>query len=244
MAPRETEKMWAALAPFYDVMYQWKDYRAESEQVHRLIQARRVSSGRSLLDVACGTGEHTRFLREHYDVTGLDLNREMLKVARNKNPGIPLRCRDMTSFDLKRRFDAVVCLFSSIAYVRTYRNLRRSIACFEKHLKPGGVLVIEPFFTTGTFLPGSIHGGTMEGEGVKISRHSVSRRRGNLAVLDFHFLLSTKKGVRYFHDTHELALFDPSRFLEILSDAGLRARYCEDGLTPGRGLYVSLKALP
>jgi ubiquinone/menaquinone biosynthesis C-methylase UbiE len=236
--------MWATLAPFYDVMYQWKDYRAESEQVHQLIQEHRLSSGDALLDVACGTGEHTRYFRERYRVTGIDLNPEMLKVARRKTSGISFLRRDMTSFDLKRRFDAVVCLFSSIAYVRTYRNLRRSIACFEKHLKPGGVLVIEPFFTTGTFQPGSIHGGTMEGEGVRISRHSVSRRRGNLAVLDFHFLLSTEKGVRYFRDTHELALFDRSRFLEILSDAGLRTWYCEDGLTPGRGLYMSLKALP
>ncbi len=243
MAQRDTEKMWAELAPFYDVLYLWKDYAAEAARVHQLIQTHRMSSGNTLLDVACGTGEHTRFLREHYDVTGVDLNREMLKVARRKIPGVPLLCRDMTSFDLKRRFDAVVCLFSSIAYVRIYRNLKRTIACFGRHLKPGGILVIEPFFTTETFLPGSIHAGTLEAEGVKISRHTVSRRRGNLAVLDFHFLLSTMKGVQYFRDTHELALFDRERFLEILSDAGLRTWYYEDGLMRDRGLYVSLKAL-
>ena len=193
MAPKEAEKMWAELAPYYDVLYQWKDYRSEAARIHQLIQSHRLSSGNALLDVACGTGEHTRFLREHYCVTGIDLNPEMLKVARRKIPGISFLRRDMASFDLKRRFDAIVCLFSSIAYVRTYRHLRRTIACFGKHLKPGGILVIEPFFTTRTFLPGSIQGGTMEGEGVRISRHNVSRRRGNLAVLEFHFLLSTKR---------------------------------------------------
>ncbi len=243
MAPKETEKMWAELAPFYDVMYQWKDYRAEAERIHKLIQAHRMSSGNTLLDVACGTGGHTEFLREYFDVTGIDLNRAMLKVARKKIPGVPLLCRDMASFGLKRRFDAVVCLFSSIAYVRTYRNLKQAIACFGRHLKPGGILVIEPFFRTETFLPGTIQAGTLEAEGVKISRHTVSRRRGNLAVLDFHFLLSTMKGVQYFRDTHELALFDRERFLEILSDAGLRTWYYEDGLMRERGLYVSLKAL-
>lgn len=242
MTPNETEKMWAELAPAYDVMYQWKDYRTESERVHQLIRTHRLSHGNTLLDVACGTGGHTEFLRERYDITGVDLNREMLKVARKKNPGIPLRCRDMTSFDLKRRFDAVVCLFSSIAYVRTYRNLKRSIACFSRHLKPGGILVIEPFFTKETFRPGSIHAGTQKGEGVMVSRHSSSRRRGKLAVLDFHFLLSSTRGVRYYRDTHELALFDRERFLEILSGAGLRTWYYDDGLMPDRGLYVSLKA--
>ncbi len=325
MAPNETEKMWAELAPYYDILYQWKDYRAEAARVHQLIQTHRLSSGNALLDAACGTGGHTRFLCEHYRVTGIDLNPEMLKVARRKIPGVSFLRRDMTLFALKRRFDAIVCLFSSIAYVRTCRNLRRTVACFAKHLKPGGILVLEPFFTnktflpgnTGagstspivlsnqclkeripdieslkeqtsawtndrnnkskavhwrfttddariklrklyqttfsrqrvlepfftnkTFLPGSIHGGTMEGEGVRISRHNVSRRRGNLAVLDFHFLLSTKKGVRYFRDTHELALFDSERFLEILADEGLRPRFDKHGLMRDRGLYLALK---
>ena len=241
MAPNETEKMWAELAPYYDILYQWKDYRAEAARVHQLIQTHRLSSGNALLDVACGTGGHTRFLCEHYRVTGIDLNPEMLKVARRKIPGVSFLRRDMTLFALKRRFDAIVCLFSSIAYVRTCRNLRRTVACFAKHLKPGGILVLEPFFTNKTFLPGSIHGGTMEGEGVRISRHNVSRRRGNLAVLDFHFLLSTKKGVRYFRDTHELALFDSERFLEILADEGLRPRFDKHGLMRDRGLYLALK---
>ena len=241
MAANETEKMWVELAPFYDVMYQWKDYRAESERVHQLIRSHRVSNGNTLLDVACGTGGHSRYLRDHYDITGIDLNREMLKVARRKIPGVTFLSRDMTSFNLKRRFDAVICLFSSIAYVRTYRNLKRTIAGFARHLKPGGILIIEPFFTKETFVAGSINGGTLEAEGVKISRHNVSRRRGNLAVLDFHFLLSTKKGTRYFRDTHEMALFDGERFFENMAHAGLRPRYKESGLMPGRGLYVSVK---
>lgn len=241
MAPNETEKMWAELAPVYDVMYQWKDYRTESERVHQLIRTHCLSHGNTLLDVACGTGGHTRYLRDHYDITGVDLNREMLKVARRKIPGVTFLSRDMTSFNLKRRFDAVICLFSSIAYVRTYRNLKRTIACFAGHLKPGGILIIEPFFTKETFVAGSIHGGTLEADGLRISRHNVSRRRGNLAVLDFHILLSTKKGTRYFRDTHEMALFDREKFLEIMAHAGLRPRYKESGLMPGRGLYVSLK---
>lgn len=242
MAANETEKMWVELAPFYDVIYQWKDYRAESERIHQLIRSHCVSNGNTLLDVACGTGGHTEFLRDRYDITGIDLNREMLKVARRKIPGVTFLSRDMSSFNLNRRFDAVICLFSSIAYVRTYRNLKRTIACFARHLKPGGVLIIEPFFTKETFIAGSIHAATLEAEDAKITRHNVSRRRGNMAVLDFHFLLSTKRGTRYFRDVHEMALFDRERFLEITAHAGLTSRYDENGLMPGRGLYVSVKA--
>ena len=134
MTQPKPEKMWAELAPYYDVLYQWKDYRAEAKKVLELIRRYGKSSGHSLLDVACGTGGHTEFLSKRHAVTGIDLNPEMLKVARRKIPDVLFLRSDMTSFDLKRSFDAIVCLFSSIAYVKTYRNLKRTIACFERHL--------------------------------------------------------------------------------------------------------------
>ena len=233
--------MWAALAPYYDVIYGWKNYREESERITELIRKHGRTAGRTILDVACGTGGHSEHLQKRFDVTGIDLNPEMLKVARKRVPEISFKRADMTSFDLGRQFDAIVCLFSSIAYLRNYRNLKRAVRCFGQHLKPGGVLIIEPFFTRDTFTVGTIHGGTMEGDGVKISRHNVSRRRGDLAILDFHYLPSTKSGVQHFNDLHELALFDTDGFLEILEEAGLRSRFYKNGLMKGRGLYVSVK---
>ena len=241
MTSRGHEMMWAELPPYYDVIYQWKDYRGESRRIEDLIGKHKKTHGKELLAVACGTGGHLQYLRKCFKATGIDASQQMLREARKKCPGVALRQDDMMSFQINRCFDAIICLFSSIAYVRTDRNLKKTIKHFGDQLNPGGVLIIEPFLTRETFFTGEIDGGTMSGDGIKISRLNVSRRRGNVAILDFHFLVATKSGVRHLRDLHELGLFDVKRFLEHLRGGGLRARFLKNGLMKDRGLYLAVK---
>jgi ubiquinone/menaquinone biosynthesis C-methylase UbiE len=103
--------MFSRSADLYDALYAtFKDYADEAARLRELIGP----DARTLLDVACGTGAHLELLREHYEVVGLDLDPELLAIARGRLPGVELVEGDMTGFDLGRRFDAVACLFSSI----------------------------------------------------------------------------------------------------------------------------------
>ena len=105
---------------FYDAVYSWKDYDAESERLHALIEER-VPGAKTLLDVACGTGTHLARLAQWYSVEGVDLDPEMLELARQKVPAAPLEVGDMVALELGRRFDVVACLFSSIGYAGSGR---------------------------------------------------------------------------------------------------------------------------
>jgi ubiquinone/menaquinone biosynthesis C-methylase UbiE len=49
-------------AHLYDLIYSFKDYGEEAQDLVSLIRERNPKAG-SLLDVACGTGEHLRLLR-------------------------------------------------------------------------------------------------------------------------------------------------------------------------------------
>ena len=237
---QKTEKMWAELAPYYDVWYQWKDYCLESQYIHELIKKYKKSAGNKLLDVACGTGGHIEHLSNQYESVGLDRNPYMLKEARKKCPKIKFHRGDMINFDLKQQFDVVTCLFIAIAYAKTYTNLKKSISCMAKHLVPGGVIIIEPFFSPESYNNRQINGGTQSGNDCKICRMNVSRKRGNLAIIDFHFLIATKRGVQYLRDQHYLALFDSGRFLKIFENAGFQAKFLKNGLMKGRGLYIAV----
>ena len=62
----------------------------------------------------------------------------------------------MVDFDLGSRFDAVICLFSSIGYVRKPEQLRQAIRTMSKHLRSGGVLAVEPWLTPDEFHPGKV----------------------------------------------------------------------------------------
>jgi SAM-dependent methyltransferase len=106
------------------------------------------SNGRQLLDVACGTGLEDLHLKEHFEVTGVDLNRGVLKIARKRNPQVKYVRGDMKSFRLKRNFDVVTC-FDAMMYLRNHAELAKALKNFHTHLKPGGVLV---FYIDESFL--------------------------------------------------------------------------------------------
>src|ERR1700736_4847286 len=118
--------MFTETTRFYDAIYSFKDYRKESEILVDLLS---LQKGRSLLDVACGTGKHLEFLRHHFSCEGLDLDDKLLAIAENRLPGIPLHHADMTDFALGEQFDAVTCLFSAIGFVQTVDRLRSSLRC-------------------------------------------------------------------------------------------------------------------
>jgi len=241
MDSMKSEKMWEELAKYYDLLYAWKPYEKEANTIHDLIQKNKKTSGSEMLDVACGTGNHIQFLKKDYKITGTDLNKDMLKVAKKKFPKLKFQQANMISFNLKKKFDVITCLFSSIGYVKTYANLKKTVASFSKHLKTGGVLIIEPFITKEAYHSGRPHANFVNEPDVKICRMNVNKKRGNIAILDFHFLIATKKGIGHLHDKHKLGLFDIDKFLQILKDNSFQAIYLKNGLMKERGLYVAVK---
>jgi hypothetical protein len=64
--------MFAKTAEFYDLVYSFKDYEAEAAKIRNLIHAKHPSA-KAILDVACGTGEHARFLASDFSIDGIDL---------------------------------------------------------------------------------------------------------------------------------------------------------------------------
>src|SRR5688572_604844 len=133
--------MYSQSARLYDFMYEGKDYAAAAQHVRRAIEAVNPRAA-SLLDVACGTGQHLEHLRAFYAVEGLDLNSDLLAAARSRCPGVPLHLEDMSTFSLPKRFDVITCLFSAVAYLKTSDRLSATVERMASHLTDDGVLLI------------------------------------------------------------------------------------------------------
>jgi predicted TPR repeat methyltransferase len=91
--------MFDASAEYYDLIYSTlKDYALETEQIASLL--RRINpTCRTVLDVACGTGEHARRLAaEGFAVDGLDLSEAFVSIASRKHPGGRFFVADMGDF--------------------------------------------------------------------------------------------------------------------------------------------------
>lgn len=234
--------MFSKSAEFYNTIYLGmdKDYAAEADKVHALIQKHKRTDGKQLLDVACGTGLHLGYLKKWYRVEGLDLDGQMLKVARRKYPTVRFHHADMLDFDLGRQFDAITCLFSSVGYSRTLPRLRRAIRNMAGHLKPGGVMLVEPWFSPKDWRPGHPHAVFMDQPNLKIARMNISGGKGRFSYLTFHYLVATPEGIRYFTERHELGLFTHNEYLGAFREAGLDVVHDKEGLD-GRGLYIGRK---
>ena len=236
------QTIFKSLAQHYDLLYSWKDYRQEVGTVRELIRTHKKSPGTDLLEVACGTGKHAELLQDDFSVVATDLNEDMLRIARRRCKRVSFVRADMVSLELGRQFDVVLCLFSSIGYVRTRARLKKTLFNFARHLKAGGVAIIEPWWTKASYRPGAVTMTTVGNDDVKIARQSVSKIRGNISIMDMHYLIGERnKAVTHYVDRHELGLFERRDMLAFMREAGLRPRFQEQGLMQGRGLYIAVK---
>ncbi len=233
--------MFTKSAAFYDAIYSDKDYETESRRLHALIQEHKQSNGMTFLDVACGTGKHITYLQQQYDVEGLDLDPDLLAIARERHPDLAFHETDMVNFDLGCQFDVITCLFSAIGYVMPWDRMCETVHNMARHLKSGGVLVVEPWLTPETLIPGPVSARFVDEPNFKIARMSVTKIvDGNVSVFDFHYMVATPEGVAYFTECHKLVLYTHAEYVAAFEDSRLYTVYDKEGLT-GRGLYIGIK---
>lgn len=229
--------MFDRTARYYDLFYEnglGKDYAAEAATVADLLP-----DATTLLDVACGTGLHLQHLSKRFDCVGVDLDEDMLAIARERCPDVPLTVGDMTGFDLGRRFDAVICMFSSIGYARTEEGLRRTAANLAAHLEPGGTIVVEPFLTPDAWMQG--HVGVLHADlpELKVTRMALGSPEPDGAMgIAFHYLIGSADGISHEVEHHVLGLFTWEQYRAAFEDAGLEVTIDQTGGPMGRGLIT------
>ncbi|MGA8663952.1 MAG: methyltransferase domain-containing protein [Thermoplasmata archaeon] len=229
-------------AVYYDLLNETKDYHLETVRLAAIAKRFSTGSPRTWLDVACGTGRHLEYLRHRYDATGLDLSREMLRIARRRLPGTPLLRGDMRTFRTGHTFDVVSCLFSAIGHLRTRRDVQGAFANFYRHLNPGGVAIVEPWIDPAVFHAGFVQLRTYEGTKGLIARMAFSGRQGNRSIVDFHFLIGKHgDGVRFFVESDIGLLLSRKQLMGLMGSAGFKTHFLTKGFTTGRGLLVGVR---
>jgi SAM-dependent methyltransferase len=228
------------LAEVYDLIYRGqKDYAAEAGAIAELIRAHNPTAT-SVLDVACGTGEHLAHLRSYFgDVAGVELSAPMLAQARRKLPDVPLHHGDMRDFDLGRRFDAVCCMFSSIGYMASSAELNAATARMAAHVAPGGLLIVEQWLTPDVWRDGYLSQESHRDGDRVVVRMAHSGTDGRRSLIRMHYLLGDPSGIRHFEDRHDLTLFTHEEYELALTLAGGRVTFSPGGPT-GRGLYLAV----
>ncbi|EAD7994252.1 class I SAM-dependent methyltransferase, partial [Listeria monocytogenes] len=103
---------------------------------------------KKVLDLACGTAEFAlRLSFSGHQVTGVDLSKEMVAVAKEKVAAaeidLPIIEQDMSKLALKQTFDVVTCFCDSLNYLETEQALEATIQAVSAHLEPNGLFLFD-----------------------------------------------------------------------------------------------------
>ena len=119
------------LARFYDRLM--SDSSLRSKQVMRCIE-RYGPTASSLLELGCGTGAVLDGLSAVGSLTGMDISANMLDIARARHPGVQFIQDDISSFELGRRFDVIVCTYDVLNHLVAFNRWISCFGCVSKHL--------------------------------------------------------------------------------------------------------------
>jgi len=231
-------------AEYYDRIYlNRKDYEKEAKIVKGIIRQFEKKQSKTLLDVGCGTGEHLKYLSLDFQCNGIDINKIMIKTARNKVPSAKFEVANMINFRLKETFDVIICLFSSIGYVLDLNNLIKTLENFYEHLNEKGLVIVEPWIFKKDFKKGYIGLDTYEDEKLKFVRMATSKIVGSRWIVFMHYLVGEKGKISYSREVHKMLTLNCPDYVKAFGEAGFKDTQClaENLWENCRGLFVTTK---
>ncbi|UCD85948.1 MAG: class I SAM-dependent methyltransferase [Deltaproteobacteria bacterium] len=221
----------------YEIFSSRQDFKKESDFVVKLAKQFKKSKGNSLLNVGCGTGAHDKFLKKYFDLTGIDLNKKMLELAKKKNPKLTYKIGNMKSFSFSQKFDVITALTGVMSYNHSYKELKNTLTNLYKHLEKGGILV----FNWAVVKEVAFEKGKIKNY-VKVD--TISRKDLDCVVIDnaydpnrndttietnVIFLIRKNRGpLKIVVDKHLLGLFELKKVRKILREIGFKCHLYEN----------------
>ncbi len=200
---------------------------------------------RGILDLACGDGTFAVAMAARgLTVTGVDLSRRMLDVARERARAqgvrVDFRRQDMRSLNLPGRFDLVTCWFDSLNYLLEINHLAEAFAGVSRLLRDGGVFIFDMNTIRGLAVdwvrqPCFVHIDSGNSFLVSVPRYDAPTRTASLRLTGF-----SRQGARWVRmdETHQERGYTLGEIRRCLRLAHLREMGCWASLDrmdrPGR----------
>ncbi|MFA6012382.1 MAG: class I SAM-dependent methyltransferase [Desulfobacteraceae bacterium] len=234
----------ATISTYYDALYvNDKEYSLEAAKVKELLAKHGVCLHADLLILACGTGGHISHFKDDYNVSGLDLSEDMLALAKNKFSDLRFHLGNLIDFKLDANFDAMICLYGSIGFVKTLDNLRASMKRIAAHLRPDGLCLITPWSTVEDFRD-IIVVDAADNPDLKIARmEQVRLKEPKIVEVTFHHLIGKNSDVTYHKQSVEIGLFTRQEYISAMTDAGLHVVEEYSGTDVRGGAYIGKRMI-
>lgn len=215
---------YSKFAKYYDNFYKNKDYKKEVVFLEKILEGKKA-----ILDVGCGTGIHMALLEQkQYIIDGVDLNQEMLNIARERVKG-NLYQQNMLHLSIDKKYDAIISMFAVINHLKDIDQLVSVLRNFKEHLNDNGIIVID------------LHNPQSSGKKCdKIGDYKRTmiwdyNKENRIEKSKILFELDGKKEETY----HEFKIFDLEDIKKACISAGLKVVNCYENYTFKQGNQTS-----
>lgn len=211
-------------AEIYDIFMKGVNYNSWYRFLRKYIK----KSGK-ILDLGCGTGEFIwRFLRDGYEVVGIDISESMLNVARNKldkrgyGGKYELFKEDIIKYNHNEKVDYIVCNFDTVNYFENEDNFEKFVQVCKNNLKNNGLLIFdvvtedifEEIFENDIFLD-------EEEEYTSIWRHEKLSEKRHLVEIDLFIRENMGENLfRKYNDKQYKYIYDLNWIVDIVRENG------------------------
>jgi len=233
-------------ARYYDLLYKDKNYAAEADYIHGLIQRYRPET-RTILELGAGTGKHAGLLSNHgYHVHGVERSEEMLEQAQRLAGELKQQDRqclaptfslgDIRTARVEGRFDAVISLFHVVSYQTTNSDLIATFLTARGHLNTGGLFLFDVWYGPGVLTDRPVvRVKRMKDDCIEVTRiaEPVMHPQDNIVEVNYHVIIRNRETghVDETRETHCMRyLFQPE--IALLADhCGFYVDHSEEWLT-------------
>lgn len=221
----------AGMAEIYDLIYRDKDYEGETDFIESIFRNFASKPVKSILEGGCGTGGHALPLAKRgYDVTGIDTSADMVRYARDKAKkarlDISYRTADLRRFELNRKFDSCLLMFSVVGYLTRTDELLQTLARVKNHLKKGSLFVFD--FWNGLAVLRSLPSERVKevaDKGRKIVRTAKPELDSfnHLCHVHYRILVFQNEVLsKEINETHTVRYFFPQELIHYLEESGFK----------------------
>jgi SAM-dependent methyltransferase len=229
-------------AKYYDLLYQDKDYKAESDYISSLINTH-LHETKKILEFGSGSGIHGRLLGDlGYQVTGIERSQQMIDLGNKKadlngsTSNFSCVLGDCTETFIGNDFDTVISLFHVLSYQTSNESVTAMLNNAYKQLKPGGIFIFDYWYAPAVwnYRP-TLRVKKVENSELKITRIAEPecyeyKNRVNVNYLTFIEDLSMGK-ISKIQETHEMRAFDLDEISQFSSSAGFEVLQSEAWMT-------------
>jgi SAM-dependent methyltransferase len=229
-------------AKYYDLLYQDKDYKAESNYISSLIKKHHPET-KKILEFGSGSGIHGRLLGDlGYQVYGIERSQQMIDLGNEKAKLVETASNfscllgDCTETSIGNDFDAVISLFHVISYQTSNEYITAMLKNAYKQLKHGGIFIFDYWYAPAVwnYRP-TLRVKKVENSELKITRIAEPECWEDTNRVDVNYLtfiedLSSGK-ISKIQETHEMRAFDLDEITQFSSSTGFEVLQSEAWMT-------------